>query len=158
MIKRMRQSIGFENREQILKDIESLSLEKYVDEIVGAVAEGILRCKTEKDVWSAVEVRVRFSRERIYPYIDWTYALQNRSSLRYIVVSPRPSLLESSLPSPPRLRRRLARRSPQCPRSNVRRRIPLVLHANVPSYESVLNLPWSGSSKMGPREVAESGS
>ena len=58
MIKRMRQSAGVENRDQILKDIDSLSLEKYVDEIVGAVAEGILRCKTEKDVWSAVEVRL----------------------------------------------------------------------------------------------------
>ncbi len=53
----MRQSLGSENRDQILKDIDSLTLEKYVDEIVGAVAEGILRCKTEKDVWSAVEVR-----------------------------------------------------------------------------------------------------
>ncbi|TBU55635.1 transcription factor [Dichomitus squalens] len=56
LIKRMRQSVGLENREHILKDIESLSLEKYVDEIVGAVAEGIMRCKTEKDVWSAVEI------------------------------------------------------------------------------------------------------
>ncbi|KAI0688727.1 transcription factor [Cerioporus squamosus] len=56
LIKRMRQSLGSENRDQILKDIDSLTLEKYVDEIVGAVAEGILRCKTEKDVWSAVEV------------------------------------------------------------------------------------------------------
>ena len=52
----MRQSLGIENRDQIIKDIDSLTLEKYVDEIVGAVAEGILRCKTEKDVWSAVEV------------------------------------------------------------------------------------------------------
>ena len=59
LIKRMRQSLGLENRDHILKDVESLSLEKYVDEIIGAVAEGILRCKTEKDVWSAVEVRVR---------------------------------------------------------------------------------------------------
>lgn len=54
----MRQSLGIENRDQIIKDIDSLTLEKYVDEIVGAVAEGILRCKTEKDVWSAVEVRL----------------------------------------------------------------------------------------------------
>ena len=46
----MRQSLGIENRDQIIKDIDSLTLEKYVDEIVGAVAEGILRCKTEKDV------------------------------------------------------------------------------------------------------------
>ncbi|KAI0656547.1 ARM repeat-containing protein [Cubamyces menziesii] len=56
LIKRMRQSLAAENHDQILKDINTLSLEKYVDEIVGAVVEGILRCKTEKDVWSAVEI------------------------------------------------------------------------------------------------------
>ncbi|KAL4242698.1 Nonsense-mediated mRNA decay protein Nmd2/UPF2 [Abortiporus biennis] len=56
LIKRIRQSLGVENRDQILKDIESLSLEKYVDEISGAVVEGIVRCKSEKDVWSAVEI------------------------------------------------------------------------------------------------------
>ena len=57
LIKRVKQSIGTENHDQILKDIESLSLEKYIDEISAAVVEGIARCKTEKDVWSAVEVR-----------------------------------------------------------------------------------------------------
>ena len=56
LIKRMRQSIGAENREHILKDIDSLSLEKYIDEIAGAAVEGVGRCKTEKDIWSAVEV------------------------------------------------------------------------------------------------------
>jgi len=45
-----------DNRDQIMKEIESLSLEKYVDELAGAVVEGLGRCKTEKDVWSAVEV------------------------------------------------------------------------------------------------------
>lgn len=39
-----------------MKDIEALSLEKYVDEIAGAVIEGLGRCKTEKDVWGSVEV------------------------------------------------------------------------------------------------------
>ena len=58
LIKRMRQSMAAENHSQILKDIETLSLEKYVDEIAGAAAEGIGRCKTEKDIWSAVEVSV----------------------------------------------------------------------------------------------------
>lgn len=53
----MRQSLGSENHSQVLKDIESLTLEKYVEEISSAVVEGIGRCKTEKDVWSAVEVR-----------------------------------------------------------------------------------------------------
>ncbi|OCH88273.1 transcription factor [Obba rivulosa] len=56
LIKRIKLSIGTENHDQIVKDIESLSLEKYVDELVGAVLEGIARCKTEKDVWSAVEI------------------------------------------------------------------------------------------------------
>ena len=56
-IKKVRQSIGTENRDQLLKDIEALSLEKYVDELNGAALEGISRCKTERDVWSAVEVR-----------------------------------------------------------------------------------------------------
>ncbi|KAG1734757.1 ARM repeat-containing protein [Suillus paluster] len=56
LIKRMRQSLGTDHRDQILKDIDSLSLEKYIDEIAGVTLEGISRCKTEKDVWSAVEV------------------------------------------------------------------------------------------------------
>jgi regulator of nonsense transcripts 2 len=56
LIKRIRQSMATDNRDQIMKEIESLSLEKYVDELAGAVVEGLGRCKTEKDVWSAVEV------------------------------------------------------------------------------------------------------
>lgn len=57
LIKRIRQSMAADNRDQIMKDLESLSLEKYIDEIAGAVVEGIARCKTEKDIWGAVEVR-----------------------------------------------------------------------------------------------------
>ncbi|KAI0047506.1 ARM repeat-containing protein [Auriscalpium vulgare] len=56
LIKRIRQSIGLDNHDQILKDIETLTLGKYIEEIAGAVPEGILRCKLEKDVWSAAEV------------------------------------------------------------------------------------------------------
>jgi len=56
-IKKVRQSVGAENRDQLLKDIETLLLEKHVDELDGAVLEGISRCKSERDVWSAVEVR-----------------------------------------------------------------------------------------------------
>jgi hypothetical protein len=52
----MKQSLALENRESNLKDIETLSLEKYVEEIASAAAEGILRCKTDRDIWSAVEV------------------------------------------------------------------------------------------------------
>ncbi|KAF7782626.1 hypothetical protein Agabi119p4_2002 [Agaricus bisporus var. burnettii] len=67
LIKRIRQSMAAENRDQIIKDIESLSLEKYIDEIAGAIVEGIARCKTERDVWGAVEIisllHRRFSKE-----------------------------------------------------------------------------------------------
>jgi regulator of nonsense transcripts 2 len=57
----MRQSIGVDNREQTLRDIDSLALEKYIEEIVSSIAEGAGKCKTEKDVWSAVEVSCRLS-------------------------------------------------------------------------------------------------
>ncbi|TRM69332.1 transcription factor [Schizophyllum amplum] len=56
LIKRIRLSLAADNRDQIMKDIDTLSLEKYIEEMPGAVLEGISRCKTEKDVWSAVEV------------------------------------------------------------------------------------------------------
>ncbi|KAI6125708.1 ARM repeat-containing protein [Pisolithus croceorrhizus] len=85
LIKRMRQSISADNRDQILKDIDSLSLEKYTDEIAGAVVEGIARCKTDKDVWAAVEVIC--SLHRRFP-TTFTPALVN--------------LLSSSLAAPPR--------------------------------------------------------
>ncbi|EFI28143.1 transcription factor [Coprinopsis cinerea okayama7 len=56
LIKRIRQSMASDNKDHIMKDIDSLSLEKYIDEIAGAVVEGLSRCKTERDVWGAVEV------------------------------------------------------------------------------------------------------
>lgn len=55
----MKQSMGAENRDANLKDIETLVLEKYVEEAAAAALEGLGRCKTEKDVWSAVEVRTK---------------------------------------------------------------------------------------------------
>lgn len=87
LIKRMRQSLGTDNHEQILKDINSLSLEKYVDELAGAVLEGIARCKTEKDVWSAVEVRC----ESIASLIWWPDQKIHRLSLLSTADSPRHS-------------------------------------------------------------------
>lgn len=62
LIKRMKQSMAADYKDQTLKDIESLSLEKYIDELATAAVEGIPRCKSEKDVWSAVEVCARFAR------------------------------------------------------------------------------------------------
>jgi len=40
----------------ILKDIAGLSLEKYVEEAVGAVVEGLGKCKTGPEAVGAVEV------------------------------------------------------------------------------------------------------
>jgi regulator of nonsense transcripts 2 len=56
LIKRMRQSMAADYRDQIMKDIDTLTLEKYMDEISSAAMEGIARCKTDKDVWTAVEI------------------------------------------------------------------------------------------------------
>ena len=56
----MRLSLAADNRDQIMKDLDTLSLGKYIEEMPSAVLEGISRCKTEKDVWSAVEVRRQY--------------------------------------------------------------------------------------------------
>jgi hypothetical protein len=56
LIKRTKLSIGLENRDQNLKDIETLTLEKYVEEIASSLMEGLSRCKTDKDIWAATEV------------------------------------------------------------------------------------------------------
>ena len=60
----MRQSLASDNNDQIMKDIATLSLEKYIDELASAAVEGVARCKTERDVWSAVEVGVAFTSVR----------------------------------------------------------------------------------------------
>ena len=84
----MRQSIGSDNRDQIIKDIDSLSLEKYIDEIAAAALDGIARCKTDKDVWAAVEVRDLKRFERSDSHAPRSYA---------------PSTGDSRLPFPLRL-------------------------------------------------------
>lgn len=60
LIKRAKLSIGLENREQLLKDIETLTLEKYAEELTSSFLEGLARCKTDKDVWAATEVNILF--------------------------------------------------------------------------------------------------
>ncbi|KAF8483178.1 ARM repeat-containing protein [Gautieria morchelliformis] len=88
LIKRMRQSIGSDNRDQILKDVDSLSLEKYIEEIASAAVEGVGRCKTEKDIWSATEVISAFHRRfpgsftpTVVSHLASTLAAPSRSAL-----------------------------------------------------------------------------
>lgn len=138
LIKRIRQSIGLDNREQILKDIESLTLEKYIEEIAGAVPEGIVRCKLEKDVWSATEVRYLGGHKGTH-VLD-THIFLPRSSRPFIgafqPILRHPSLLRSL----PRLRRRTKQLSlPWRPSSGKRKR-QLVLHDSGRLYVSVQNL------------------
>jgi regulator of nonsense transcripts 2 len=55
-IKRLRTSLNADNQAALLKDISSLSLEKYIPEVVGAASEGLQKCKTVSDILAAVEV------------------------------------------------------------------------------------------------------
>lgn len=54
-IKRLRTSLNADNQAGLLKDISSLSLEKYIPEVVGAASEGLQKCKTVSDILAAVE-------------------------------------------------------------------------------------------------------
>ncbi|GAN06684.1 nonsense-mediated mRNA decay factor protein [Mucor ambiguus] len=55
-IKKCKTSLGTDMRTQLLNDINKLSLEKYISEIVGSVMEGLLKCKTSVDIAASVEV------------------------------------------------------------------------------------------------------
>lgn len=57
-IKKCKTSLGTDMRTQLLNDINKLSLEKYISEIVGSVMEGLLKCKTSVDIAAGVEVCV----------------------------------------------------------------------------------------------------
>lgn len=57
LLTRLRSSLhAKESVPGILKDISSLSLEKYVEEAVGATVEGLAKCKTGPETQGAVEV------------------------------------------------------------------------------------------------------
>ncbi|KAG1175001.1 hypothetical protein G6F70_000728 [Rhizopus microsporus] len=55
-IKKCKTSLGADMKTQLLNDINKLTLEKYISEIVGSVLEGMLKCKTSVDVSACVEV------------------------------------------------------------------------------------------------------
>lgn len=66
-VKRVKQSIGQDARDQLLKDLPQLNLEKYLQELTQAVPEGLSRCATAKDCFAAAEIvsafHVRFGGE-----------------------------------------------------------------------------------------------
>lgn len=56
-IKRVRQGLGVDTKVQLVKEAATLNLDKYVDELVQAVPEGLSKCIAAKDCMAAAEVR-----------------------------------------------------------------------------------------------------
>ncbi|EOR01018.1 hypothetical protein E3P92_01876 [Wallemia ichthyophaga] len=82
-LRRLKLNLGAENVDNNIKDIHQLSLSKHLEEIVTNIVEGVIKCKSEKDSWAAVET---------------ISALHQRFPISFS--SPLISLLSSSL-SPP---------------------------------------------------------
>ncbi|CAO1623073.1 unnamed protein product [Sympodiomycopsis kandeliae] len=55
-IKKVRQGLTAEAKAQLSKEAASLNLDKYVEELVQAVPEGVSKCNTAKDSMAAVEM------------------------------------------------------------------------------------------------------
>lgn len=55
-VKRVRQNLGIESKDQFLKETNTLGLDKYREEIIGALPEGMAKCATGKDVVACMEV------------------------------------------------------------------------------------------------------
>ena len=59
-VKRVKQGLGQDARDQLLKDLPQLNLEKYLQELIQAVPEGLARCVTAKDCFAATEILSAF--------------------------------------------------------------------------------------------------
>ncbi|BFZ57244.1 mRNA decay protein [Savitreella phatthalungensis] len=55
-VKKVRLSLNAENLESLKKDLQAVSLEKYLSELVSAVAEGLTKVKLAADIRAAVEL------------------------------------------------------------------------------------------------------
>lgn len=56
-IKKVRQGLTADAKAQLVKEAATLNLDKYVEELVQAVPEGLAKCTTAKDSVAALEVR-----------------------------------------------------------------------------------------------------
>jgi len=52
-------TFGPESVDAILKELNELSLEKYITELTDGFLEGLTKCKNEKDIWAAVQVSIQ---------------------------------------------------------------------------------------------------
>ncbi len=56
-VKRIKQGIGADAKEQVIKELATLNVEKYLEEIQQVLPEGMSKCTTAKDSFAGVEVR-----------------------------------------------------------------------------------------------------
>jgi len=74
-IKKLKTSINKDNQDLVLKEIKTLSLTKYLSEIIISSQEGLLKCTKSADVVSAVEIisalHQRFSKEFTPQLLSW---------------------------------------------------------------------------------------
>ena len=93
VIKRLRTQLTSESLPTILKELATISLEKYLSEVISAVAEGLQKVKTTPDIGAAVEtvsaLHQRFQ-QHFTPHL--TYALAKG------LATPRPDVLKALTP------------------------------------------------------------
>ncbi|EPY51898.1 hypothetical protein SPOG_00320 [Schizosaccharomyces cryophilus OY26] len=78
-MKRCRASLTSDNYDLFIKEIKSLSLEKFVPEITLSIAEGLSKCRSVKDIQAAVKIVFflyqRFSISFIRPLLANLYSM-----------------------------------------------------------------------------------
>jgi len=93
VIKRLRTQLTSDSLPTILKELATISLEKYLSEVISAVAEGLQKVKTTPDIAAAVEtvsaLHQRFQ-QQFTPHL--TYALAKG------LATPRPDVLKALTP------------------------------------------------------------
>lgn len=55
-IRKVRVSLTASSLDSLLYDIETVSLEKYLSEVISAISEGLTKCKTTADFFTGAKV------------------------------------------------------------------------------------------------------
>jgi regulator of nonsense transcripts 2 len=61
-VTRVKQGVGVDAKEQLIKGLGTLKLDKYLEELLQVIPDGMSKCTTAKDSFAAAEVITRVLR------------------------------------------------------------------------------------------------
>ncbi|RPA71255.1 nonsense-mediated mRNA decay factor [Ascobolus immersus RN42] len=93
VIKKLRTALNADSLAQLIKDFQTTSLEKYISEVVSAVAEGLMKVKTLPDINAAIEIC-----SALHQRFNKDFTPQLTFALARGLATPRPEAIKNFTP------------------------------------------------------------